>query len=168
MTTAFAQTATYTHTHSIVFLSDNLRNILREVIRENGISPNNLMQEWEIIEQGIRTWLRSGHLTDIVVEFHKPGTTVIAARWDFPVHYTGAGVEDDMWRDGDYLRQLIAKAKKPPSDCVYRIILCTRVGAPRVVGFADCTFLSTSTLSPREAGTVIATAHMTASVTYWK
>lgn len=168
MTTTFAQTITYTHTHSIVFLSDNLRNILREVIRENGLSPDNLMQDWAILEQGIRTWLQSGHLTDVVVEFYKPGTTVIAARWDFPVQYSGSGVEDDMWRDGNYLRQLIAKAKRPTTDCVYRIILCTRIGAPPVAGFADCTFLSTSTLSPRQAGTVIATAQLMASATYWK
>jgi hypothetical protein len=35
----------FTQTHSIVFLSDNLRNTLREVIRENGLSPNKLVQE---------------------------------------------------------------------------------------------------------------------------
>ena len=52
-------TQTFTQTHSIVFLSDNLRNTLREVIRENGISPNKLMQDWETIERGIQTWLRS-------------------------------------------------------------------------------------------------------------
>ena len=47
----------FTQTHSIVFLSDNLRNTLREVIRENGISPDKLMQDWETIERGIQTWL---------------------------------------------------------------------------------------------------------------
>ena len=50
---------TYTQTHSIVFLSDNLRNTLREVIRENGISPQKLVQDWETIERGIQTWLQS-------------------------------------------------------------------------------------------------------------
>ena len=54
-------THTYSHVfnqaHSFVFLSDNMRNTLREVIRENGISPDKLMQDWSTIERGIRTWL---------------------------------------------------------------------------------------------------------------
>lgn len=168
MTTAYAQTTTYALTHSIVYLSDSLRNTLREVIRENGLSPDKLMQDWETIERGIRTWLRSGHLTDVVVEFYRPYATIVAARWDFPVSYSGSGVDDDMWLDKNYLRQLIAKAKRPTSDCIYRIVLCTSSGAPHVDGFSDCTFLSTSNLAARQAGTVIATAHMMVGATYWK
>jgi Bacterial HORMA domain 2 len=71
-TPAYAYTRAFTQTHSIVFLSDNLRNTLREVIRENGISPNKLMQDWGTIERGIRTWLQSGHLMNVVVEFSSP------------------------------------------------------------------------------------------------
>ncbi len=55
---AYAYSHAFSRTDSIVFLSDNLRNTLREVIRENGFSPNKLMQDWETIERGIRTWPR--------------------------------------------------------------------------------------------------------------
>lgn len=168
MTVAYAQTTTYTQTHSIIFLSDNLRNTLREVIRENGLSPERLIQDWETIERGIQTWLRSGHLTNVVVEFFRPGAMAITARWEFPVSYSGSGVEDDMWLDKNYLRQLIAKATRPTSDCIYRLVLSTSDGSPRVEGFSDCTLLSTSHLSARPAGTVIATGHMMAGVTYWR
>jgi len=161
-------TQTFTQTHSIVFLSDNLRNTLREVIRENGISPNKLMQDWETIERGIQTWLRSQHLNNIVVEFFRPGASAASARWEFPVGYTGSGVEDDMWLDKAYLRQLIAKAARPSVDCTYRILLCTDPGAATVSGFTSCTFLSTGQLAARQAGTVIATGHMTAGATYWR
>lgn len=165
-TYAYAQV--FTQTHSIVFLSDNLRNTLREVIRENGISPQKLVQDWEVIEQGIHTWLQSRHLNNIVVEFFKPGASIASARWEFPIGYTGSGVEDDMWLDKAYLRQLIAKAKRPTTDCTYRILLCTNSGAPTVAGFTSCTFLSTGQLAARQAGTVISTGHITASATYWK
>ncbi len=167
-TQVYAYTRAFSHTHSIVFLSDNLRNTLREVIRENGISPSKLMQDWETIERGIQTWLRSGHLNNIAVEFFRPGATASSARWEFPIGYSGSGVDDDMWLDKNYLRQLIAKSARPTTDCTYRIILCTGVGAPYVSGFSDCSFLSTGNLSARQAGTVIATGHMTASVTYWR
>jgi len=158
----------YAKTHCIVFLSDSLRNTLREVIRENGLSPDRLMQDWSTIERGIRSWLDSGHLTDIVVEFFKPGAAVASARWEFPIGYDGSGVDDDMWLDKDYLRQLIAKSARPSNDCIYRILLCTSSGAPEVSGFTDCTFLSTAKLAARQAGTVIATGHMTAGATYWR
>ncbi len=167
-TQSYAYTRTFTQTHSIVFLSDNLRNTLREVIRENGLSPEKLMQDWETIERGIQTWLTSGHLNNIVVEFFKPWASVASARWEFPIGYTGSGVEDDMWLDKAYLRQLIAKSGRPSTDCNYRIILCTDAGAPRVAGFVECEFLSTGKLTARQAGTVIATGHMTAGATYWR
>jgi hypothetical protein len=161
-------TTTYSHTHSLVFLTDNLRNTLREVIRENGLNPDALMQDWATIERGIRTWLQSGHLTNVVIEFFREGATAVAARWEFPITYAGSGVEDDMWLDKSYLRQLIAKARRPTPDCRYRIVLSTKTGAPSVDGFEDCTFLSTSHLFARPAGTMIATGHMTAGVTYWR
>jgi len=168
MQATYAQTATFARTHSITFLSDNLRNTLREVIRENGLSPEKLVQEWETIERGIRTWLQSGHLTGIVIEFYRPGTSEAAARWEFPIGYSGSGADEDMWLDKTYLRQLIAKAKRPSSGCTYRIVLSTSNGAPDVSGFTSCAFLSTGQLVARPAGTVIATAHLTAGVTYWR
>lgn len=164
----YAYSQTYSQTHSIVFLSDNLRNTLREVIRENGISPQKLMQDWETIERGITTWLESGDLNNIVIEFFKPGASVASARWEFPIGYAGSGVDDDMWLDKAYLRQLIAKSARPTTDCTYRIILCTDASAPNVPGFTHCPFLSTGQLAARQAGTVIATGHITAGATYWR
>jgi hypothetical protein len=165
-------THTYSHVynqaHSFVFLSDNMRNVLREVIWENKISPEKLMQDWKTIERGIRTWLDSGHLNKIVIEFFKPGSLELDARWDFPIRHSGSGVVDDMWLDKNYLRQVIAKSKRPSSDCTYRILLCTDDGAPEVSGFTSCSFLSTGQMTARQAGTVIATGHVTASATYWR
>jgi hypothetical protein len=66
------------------------------------------MQDWDTIERGIRTWLQSGHLMNVVVEFFKPGASTTSARWEFPIGYDGSGVDDDMWLDKNYLRQLIA------------------------------------------------------------
>jgi hypothetical protein len=163
-----AYSQVFSQAHSIVFMSDNMRNTLREVIREYGISPGKLMQDWDTIERGIQTWLQSGHLNNIVVEFFKPGASEASARWEFPILYTGSGIDDDMWLDKNYLRQLIAKSKRPTSDCTYRIILCTDNGAPAVSGFTSCSFLRTGQMSARQAGTVIATGHMTAGATYWR
>lgn len=168
MQATHAHATTYARTHSVTFLSDNLLNTLREVIRENGISPEKLMQDRDVIAKGLRTWLASGHLTQVTVEFYRPGSAVADARWEFPVTYDGSGVDDDMWLDKNYLKQLIAKAKRPAADSAYRVVLRTCNGAAHVDGFSGCTLLSTGSLVPRSAGTVIATGHMTAGITYWK
>lgn len=168
MQVAYAYSTAYTRTHSVTFLTDNLLNALREVIRENGLSPERLMQDRDTLARGIKTWLNSGHLTNVIVECFRPGAAIADARWEFPVDYSGSGVEDDMWVDKNYLRQLIAKAKRPSSDCGYRVVLITSPGAARVDGFFGCTLLSTGALAARQAGTAIATGHLTAGVTYWK
>jgi hypothetical protein len=151
-----------------MFLRENIRTTLRELIRENGLNPEKLVQDWRIIERGIETWLRSGHLNKIVIEFYKPGRSQVSARWDLPITYSGSGVDDDMWLDKGYLRQLISKSARPSVDCTYRVLLCKDPGADYVAGFVDCSFLSTAALVARQAGTVIATAHMTAGVAYWR
>jgi len=158
----------YTFAQNIIFLSDNFRNALREVIRENGLSPDKLMQDWGTIEDGIQTWLYSRHLQKIVVEFYKPGAVCVSARWDFPIGYVGFVVNDDMWPDKSYLRQLIAKSGRPTSDCTYRVLLCTLANAPYVPGFSDCTFLATGQLAARQAGTIIVAGQLTADATYWR
>lgn len=159
---------TYNRAHSIIFLSDNLRTALRDVILEYGLSPDKLVQDWETIERGIDRWLNSGHLTRIVVEFYKSGAAITAARWEFPIGYSGSGAHDDMWLDKAYLRQIIVKSARPTRDCIYRVILCTSPGAPAVAGFEPCSFLSTGQLAARHAGTVIATSHLTAGALYWR
>src|SRR5258708_39486444 len=109
-------TQTYARTHRIVFLSDNLRNSLREIIRENGLDPLRLMQDWQEIQNGVRTWLDSGHLKTVIVEFFKPGAGAASARWEFPVLYTGSGVEDDMSVDKTYLRPLVSQTGRAENE----------------------------------------------------
>lgn len=163
-----SQSHTYALTHSIRFMADNLLNLLRDLIRENGLSPDKLAGDRDDLVRAITAWLTSGHLEKVVIEFYRPGAQVADARWDFPVAYTGSGVEDDMWRDKNYLRQLIAKAKRPASDCSYRVVLFHSPGARHVDGFSSCTMRGTGTLVARQAGTTIATGHLTAGAIYWR
>ena len=75
MQVAYAYSTAYTRAHNVTFLTDNLLNILREVIRENGLSPDKLAQDRDTLARGMRIWLHSGHLTNVIVEFYRPGTT---------------------------------------------------------------------------------------------
>ena len=74
-----------------------------------------------------------------------------------------------MWLDKAYLRQLVAKAAAGRQAIAVIASSCAfDNGAPSVEGFGPCTLLSTGNLAARQAGTVIATGHMTAAITYWR
>ena len=159
---------TFARTHTSVFVSDKLRNFVKLLIRHYGLDPQGVVDAWSSwVDRAARTWLESGHLTDIVVEFYWPGSTSAVARWDFPIRYDGNGV-DDMWIDRLFFEDSLPKAKAPPAGCSYRIVLKTSQGEPPVAGVGDCKLLSTAGLVRREAGTIIATPDIMASARYYR
>lgn len=162
-------TTTFTRAHTATFVADNMRNVLRDIIRENGLDPTRLMDLWDgPTGDAARIWLEGGYLKKITIEFYRPGSLRAATRWDFPIRYDGSGVDDDMWVDWQHLRRTLAKAAPPPSDCVYCVILRLWPGAPDVPGMGDAKLRSTEGLVSRETGTVIATPDIMISIRYWR
>ena len=163
-TTVFA----YARTHTAAFVSDKMRNLLKILIQYHKLDPTALVDAWTSwVDRAARSWLESGDLTKIVIEFYRPGATVASARWDFPIRYDGNGV-DEMWIDRTFLRDSFAKSTPPPAGCVYRILLSHLPGAPHVNGTEHVEFLSLNGLVAREAGTVVATPDIMASMTYYR
>lgn len=162
-------TLTYSRTHTSVFVSDNIRNVLRDIIKEGGLDPTKLMDSWfSDIGTAVKRWLESGHLKEVVIEFYRPGSNEAVARWDFPISYDGSGSEDDMWISKRHIIRTIAKAAKPPGDATYRIILTHHAGAPDVEGMCSTEFKSTEGLVCRSSGTAIATPDIMAGLKYWR
>ncbi len=158
----------YARTHTVKFVSDKMRNLLKILILYHGLDPTALMDAWTgWIDRAARAWMESGDLTKIVIEFYKPGSSLASARWDFPIRYDGNGV-DEMWVDREFMEGSFAKSTPPPPGCIYRVVLCHLPGAPHVSGTTDTDFLSVNGLVAREAGTVIATPDIMASMTYYK
>lgn len=158
----------YARTHTSVFVSDKLRNFLKLLVRHYGLDPQGVVDAWsDWVDRAARTWLESGHLESIVIEFYRPGCDIAAARWDFPIRYDGNGV-DDMWIDRLFFEDTFAKAKAPPAGCSYRIVLRTLPGEPPVAGVGPTTLRSLNGLMARDAGTVIATPDIMASARYYR
>jgi len=162
-------TLTYSRTHTSVFVSDNIRNVLRDIIKEGGLDPTKLMDAWSSnIGEAVKCWLESGHLTGITIEFYQPNSNNAEARWDFPISYDGSGSDDDMWVSKRHIIRTIAKASKPSSNASYRIVLTNKPGEPYVEGMGDTEFRSTEGLICRSSGTAIATPDIMAGVRYWR
>lgn len=161
-------TKVYARSHSEIFLSERMRNLLKDLVVANGLDPAKLIDEWkEWVDRGVRAWLATGDLQGVVIEFYKLGSETVAARWDFPIRYDGAG-SGEMWVDQSFFEESFAKAARPPAGCTYRVLLQTRSGRPDVAGIVPAAFKSLGNLMGRDAGTVIATPHLAAGVRYYK
>lgn len=82
------------------------------------------------------------------------------------IRYDGNGV-DEMWIDQQFMEQSFQKSAAPPPGCIYRILLLAP-GGVAVPGVTTCTFYSLNGLVAREAGTVITTPDIMASMTYYR
>ena len=164
MTSVSVSTSTYTRTHTAAFVSDKLRTLLKMLVRDYGLNPEKVVDSWnDWVDEAARTWLISGHLTAVVMEFYKPGSDFAAARWDFPISYDGDEDDEDLWVDRHFFRETISKAKAPPSNCNYRIILKAKPGKPYVPGVGSTSLRSTDGLTARRQGTVISTRDIVAT-----
>ena len=161
-------TYSYARTHTSVYVSDKLRNFLKLLVRQYGLDPQGVVDAWsDWVDRAVRTWLETGHLRSIVIEFYRPGSYDAVARWDFPIEYDGNGV-DEMWVDRSFFEDSIAKAKAPPAGCSFRIVLVTDPNRPAVHGVSSTTLRSVDGLSGRDAGTIIATPDVMASARYYR
>lgn len=159
---------TYSRTHTSTYVSDRLRNFLKLLVRYYGLDPQGVVDAWsEWVDCAARTWLESGHLLAITIEFYWLGSDVALARWDFPIRYDGNGA-DEMWVDRPFFEDALAKAKAPLPGCSYRIVLKTAPGEPPVQGVGPTTLRSIRGLIGREVGTVIATPDIMASARYYR
>ena len=68
-------TYTYTRTHTAAFVSDHLRGQLTRIVQAAGLSPEKLVDDWEVLGLATRAWLESGHLETVTIEFYKPGSS---------------------------------------------------------------------------------------------
>ena len=164
--------ATYAHTyaraHTSTYVSDKMRNLLKILVRHYGLNPQEVVDAWsDWVDRAVRTWLISGHLCGIIIEFYWPRSNSAVARWDFPIRYDGGGI-DEMWVDRLFFEDSFAKAKAPPPGCTYRIVLDVLPGHPYVEGVGYTSLRSVNSLVAREVGTVIATPDIMASARYYR
>ena len=158
----------YARSHTSTYVSDKLRNLLKLLVRSYGLEPQKVVDAWsDWVHRAARTWLESGHLDAIIIEFYWPSSDVAVARWDFPIRYDGNDI-DEMWVDRLFFQDSLAKAKAPPAGCSYRVVLSTKPGRPPVDGVGPTTMRSINGLQAREVGTVIATPDIMASARYYR
>lgn len=155
-----------TYTHSVTFVTDKILFSLQRIIRLSGLNPSKISADWKVLERGIKTWLKTEHLEELVLEVFNPKTDKLLGRWDFEIFYGYEG-DGNFWIDTDLIKYHIKKTGLYPEDCDYRIVVKTKKGRPEVDGWSNTSFRSTEGLSRHSIGTGINGSGLNSNIKYW-
>ena len=75
------------YTHTVTYVTTKMLLLLKEIIREIGLDPAKLANDWDSCERAISTWLTSRHLEGVRLEVYDPMTDGLVTRWDVDVVY---------------------------------------------------------------------------------
>jgi hypothetical protein len=157
-----------TYTHSATYVADKMLLSLKEIIRDSGLSPEKLTDQWATLQNGIGAWLGSRHLESVILEVFDPDADKLVGRWDFDICYGTAG-DGSMWVNTEDIKYHIRKAGHWPSLCTYRIVVTTKAGRPAVIGWSATTLRSTAGFVRQSIGTTIdANGYVGAGTAYWR
>lgn len=165
MSTSVAVT-TYAAVHTTSYVTSKMLLLFKEIIREVGLDPGKLTDDWEVLERGISTWLRTQHLQRIRLEIYNPTTDKLVCPWDLDVVY-GYGSDGTFWTDAESIRYSIRKAGLIPSNCRYKFTVFTSDGRPDVDGWSKCTARSTEGFRRYSIGSTIGGNGIGTDVSYW-
>lgn len=156
-----------TYTYSVTYVANKLLLSLQTIIRWSGLSPERLTDDWEVLERGIKKWLETQDLTQLVLEVYNPWTDALIGRWDLGVSYGFTG-DGSFWVDTDDIRYHIQKSGSWPSSCNYRVVATTKPYRPDVPGWSRTTLRSTDGFIKQSIGTTIDGSGLSVGTGYWR
>jgi hypothetical protein len=161
--------AVWSYAHSVTYVTDNVLRSLKEIVRQSGLDPAKIADQWDVLHQGIKTWMESRHLERIVLEVYAPRTPDDAlGRWDVEISYAYSDSDGLFWTDTDAIRYAILKAGVYPKDALYDIKVTTKPGRPAVAGWVTTTLRSTSGMIEQRIGTAIEARGLSGGLSYYR
>jgi hypothetical protein len=160
--------ATYSRTNSVTYVTDNILKSLKDIIRISGLNPSAFINDWDLYERGISTWLSSEDLEKVVLEVYNPKTNVLIVRWDIYIAYNWNGGDGSFWTDTDQLNYAIRKAGVIPSEAKYDVLLHTKIGRQDVSGFTSQAYRSTDGMIKQSLGGTIEHNGLGGQAAYWR
>lgn len=157
-----------TYTHSVTYVTDNILRCLQDIVRQSGLNPGKISTDWVVLERGIKKWIETKDLEELVLEVYNPKTDELVGRWDFELYYGYTDGSGNFYVDTDQVKYAIMKAGIWPNDADYRIVARTKNGRTDVAGWSSTTFRSTDGFVKQSIGTTIEGAGLSAGASYWR
>lgn len=158
---------TFTYTHSVTYVADNILKSIKDIIRLSGLDPSRLVDSWASKMLALETWLKSKHLEKAVLEIYNPKDDSLIVKWDIEIAYGTTG-DGSFWTDTDQLKYHIKKSGVAPQDARYDLILHTKPGRPDVAGWESCSARDTTNMVKQSLGTTVEHNGLGASASYWR
>lgn len=159
---------TFSRTHSVTYVADNILKSLKDIIRLSGLNPASFVADWETYMRAIKAWLESEHLERVELEIYNPETNALVVRWDIDVVYSWGSGDGSFWTDTEQLRWHIRKAGIAPSSAKYELLLRTKPGRPSVSGWSTGYARSTAGMVRQSLGSTVEHNGLGASTAYWR
>lgn len=156
-----------TYSHSVTYITDKMLKSVKDIIKLSGLNPEKMVNQWTVLERGVKAWLTSEDLEQVHLEVYNPTTDALIGRWDFTVYYGYSG-DGEFWVDTDAIKYHIQKSGQWPSRCEYRIVLKLKPGRPDVDGWSNASLRSTDGFVKQSIGTTINGSGLTTNATYWR
>ena len=157
--------------YAVTHVAAGMLRGLRRIAREAGLPMDYMDDRTRVLEEGVTTWLRSGHLRAAVLEVYdprQPAGADLVGRFEFTVNYGYyADGDGDLWLDPDTVRFAVRKAGTYPSACRYRVIADTAPGYPQVEGWSSSTLRDTSGFTRHVTGTAVGGGPLGISLAYY-
>jgi hypothetical protein len=156
-----------TYSYSVTYVTDKLLTSVKDIVRLSGLNPSRIAADWIILERGLRKWLDTRDLEELLLEVFDPRTSNLVGRWDFDIRYEFSG-DGSFWIDPGAIRYHIIKQGCWPAHCEFRIMATTKIGRPDVEGWSRTTLRSTAGFVKQSIGTTIDVSGLSTGVAYWR
>ena len=162
------EVVTYSYTHSVTYVTDNMLRSMKGIIIASGLNPDKFMNLWGVVSRGVETWLRDGDLTMMTLEIYNPNDNRLIRRWDIDVCYSDSGGDGSFWFDPDQISRTIIKSGIPPRDVRYDILISTRPGSRVIDGWYSVPNRPTDHLTRQNLGRTIEANGLGARMSVWR
>lgn len=160
--------ATYSYTHSVTYVADNILKSLKDIIRLSGLDPTNFVDDWETNMRAVKTWLNTGDLHTVLLEIYNPIDDEMIFRWDIEIVYGGSDGDGSFWTDTEQLKYAIRKAGLVPSQAKYTLLLVTNPNRPDVEGWSRGSYRSIEGMVKQSLGSTVEHNGLGAQAGYWR
>jgi hypothetical protein len=159
---------TYSYSHSVTYVADNILKSLKDIIRLSGLDPSQFVASYADYTRALEAWLNSGDLEMVILEIYNPNTNALIIRWDIEVVYSWSGGSGSFWTDTEQLRYAIKKVGINPIEAKYTLLLKHKPGAPDVSGWGPSSYRSTAGMLRQSLGSTVEHSGLGASTSYWR
>lgn len=165
-------------TKATIYVANEVMRVFITLLDQRRLNNYKLLQQKEVITNGLFTWITTRHLKTAVLEiYHQNDTNKAIERWDLVFMYEEPTDDDGFYEDkteklfetyldevSEFMRELAAL----PEGTEYRIVVDLDEGALAVEGWQPTIFKDISHLQQHHFGDdVIRTGLIDLGMEYW-